>query len=333
MRECGSIDVIVPCYRYGHFLRECVESVLAERGRDVRVLIIDDASPDETPEVAADLARRDERVAWRRHAENRGHIATYNEGIEWAAADYMLILSADDLLTPGALARAGALLDAHPEVVLTYGPTLRSAGAVPESGAITVPWEIIEGSAFLWRGIRASCADPVATCTAVVRTKTQKAVGFYREDLPHAGDYEMWFRLAARGNVGRLRACQGIYRKHEGNMSDHYFAHLPRDIAQRTLSVDSFIKSEGANRPDAAALRRYLHAQNARLAVSYAAVAFLADARPMFDELMAMAVRLDPLVRFTGAWHKQKIKRLLGRQIWAGLKRPLQRFLPPAELA
>ena len=74
------VDVIVPCYNYGRFLRECVESVLGQPV-DVRVLIIDDASTDDTPEVAAALAAEDARVEFRRHAVNRGHIATYNEGL------------------------------------------------------------------------------------------------------------------------------------------------------------------------------------------------------------------------------------------------------------
>src|SRR5215831_20496875 len=112
----SSVDVIVPCYRYGHFLRECVESVLSQSDVNVRVLIIDDASPDNTPEVAAELVSEDPRVTFIRHSENKGHIATYNEGIEWASAEYMLILSADDCLLPGALSRAADLMDARPDV-------------------------------------------------------------------------------------------------------------------------------------------------------------------------------------------------------------------------
>ena len=42
-------------------------------------------------------------MEFRRHPVNRGHIATYNEGLEWASGDYLLVLSADDMLTPGAL--------------------------------------------------------------------------------------------------------------------------------------------------------------------------------------------------------------------------------------
>src|ERR1700674_1005784 len=117
----SSFDVIVPCYRYGHFLRECVESVLAQSISGVRILILDDASPDNTAEVAAELARQDSRVTFVRHITNKGHIATYNEGIEWASADYMLLLSADDYLLSGALSASAKLMDDHPEVGFTFG--------------------------------------------------------------------------------------------------------------------------------------------------------------------------------------------------------------------
>src|SRR4029079_749341 len=101
------VDVVIPCYNYGRYLRGCVESVLAQPGTDLRVLIVDDASQDHTPEVAAELVARDRRVGYRRHATNQGHIATYNESLlGWADGDYSLPLSGDDLCLPRALARA-----------------------------------------------------------------------------------------------------------------------------------------------------------------------------------------------------------------------------------
>lgn len=66
----SSVDVVVPCYRYGHFLRQCVESVLSQASVDVRVLIIDDASPDNTAEVASALASMDPRVYFVRHGRD-----------------------------------------------------------------------------------------------------------------------------------------------------------------------------------------------------------------------------------------------------------------------
>ncbi len=58
----SSVSVIIPCYRYAQFLPECVASVLAQRDVDLRVLILDDASPDETPAAAAALAAADSRT-------------------------------------------------------------------------------------------------------------------------------------------------------------------------------------------------------------------------------------------------------------------------------
>ena len=121
----NSVDVIVivPCYRYGHFLRECVESVLMQSFGNVRVLILDDISPDNTAEVGAELAREDSRVTLVRHHINKGHIATYSEGIDWISGDYMLLLSADHyLLRDYILEKYVNLLDGHPEVGYTFCP-------------------------------------------------------------------------------------------------------------------------------------------------------------------------------------------------------------------
>ena len=121
------VDVFVPCYNYGRFLGECVESILSQAGVDVRVLILDDSSSDDSPEVGRALAVANPRVEYRRHAVNRGHIATYNEGIDWVGGDFCLLLSADDVLTPGSLARATSVMEQHPEVVLCYGRAFATA--------------------------------------------------------------------------------------------------------------------------------------------------------------------------------------------------------------
>src|SRR3954452_12366736 len=117
-----TVSVVIPCYRYGHFLERCVRSALDQEGVDVRVLIIDDASPDDSAEVALRLAAADARVEARVHEVNRGHIATYNEGLlDWADGDYSVLISADDLLTPGSLARATAVMEADPRIGFAYG--------------------------------------------------------------------------------------------------------------------------------------------------------------------------------------------------------------------
>jgi glycosyltransferase involved in cell wall biosynthesis len=94
---------------------------LTQSSPELRVLITDDASPDNTAEIAEELVCSDPRVDYRRHTSNRGLIATANEGIAWARADYMLLLSADDYLLPSALSRSADLMDDRPSVAFTFG--------------------------------------------------------------------------------------------------------------------------------------------------------------------------------------------------------------------
>ena len=126
-----TVSVVVPCYNYARYLRDAVDSVLSQEGVDVDVLIVDDYSSDGSAEVASSLAAGDERVRVIVHGQNVGHIATYNEGLASVAGDYVVLLSADDMLTPGALAGATSLMEARPNVRVRVRPCqrLRRAGA------------------------------------------------------------------------------------------------------------------------------------------------------------------------------------------------------------
>jgi hypothetical protein len=235
-----------------------VESVLTQCGPAVRVLIIDDASPDNTPEVAADLAAEDSRVTSYRHQTNKGHIATYNEGIEWASAHYMLILSADDYLLPGALSLSARLMDEHRKVGFTFGKTIvvddwgsKKCGGT--GGAAGGGSYILSGLEFIERS---QARNIVPAPTAVIRTELQKLVGGYRPELPHTGDMEMWLRLAAHASVGVMNAYQAAYRRHRSNMSLVYEGdgYLPC-LRQREAALKCFFQA-CTFIPDAPEVRR-----------------------------------------------------------------------------
>lgn len=237
----AKIDVVVPCYNYGRFLGQCVRSVLEQSVCDLRVLIIDDASTDDLLYQATSLAKHDPRVTVVAHRQNQGHIRTYNEGIAWASADYFLLLSADDLLVPGALERAIEIMDNNPDVVLAHGEGIvwhadQPSPSVPTQR--TCAWARHD----LISEICAAGTNLVATPTAIGRTEIQKAVGGYKHSLPHAGDMEMWLRFAAHGAVVRIDAIQAVYRKHSSAMSNAYFATLLSDYRQRRQAFDSFFE-------------------------------------------------------------------------------------------
>ncbi len=253
----ASIDVAIPCYQYGRYLRDCVTSVLTQSGATLRVLIIDNASTDDSLEVAHQLAAEDPRVEVVAHKKNVGAHASYNEGVDWAKADYFLLLDADDLLAPGCLARAIATLEAHPDVSFAHGTeaflfpdeTVRIFNREHQSQS----WHIITGEAFIGQLCRTS-ANAVAAPTVVRRTSMQKAAGYFRPELPYTDDVEMWMRLASFGHVAKTPAVQAVRRLHAVQHGDGYKSDILRDFKEREAAFESFFTREGAALPDCKAL-------------------------------------------------------------------------------
>ncbi len=300
-----------------------MDSILAQTVSPLRVLIIDDASPDNSAEVAAEIAKGDSRVTFLRHPLNRGHIATYNEGIEWASSEYMLLLSADDYLLPGALNRAIQLMDANSEMAFTFGNALERS----PSGAET-PIRAVSGNAdaHILSGVRfielSGPRNIVPTPTAVVRTQLQHNVGGYRSQLTHSGDMEMWLRLAAHGSVGMLKAYQAVYRRHAANMSLAYFTEgLLPDMEQRKAAVDCFFQTCGHRLPTKDRLERKFYWLLARDAIGLASRAFNAGKMQTSQAFCDLALRICPSIRWSSAWVKFSSKRLMGYHAWNLLSR------------
>ena len=239
----SKIDVVIPCYNYAPYLRACVHSVLSQSGVDVRVLVIDDASSDHTARVGEELAALNKAVEFRRHKVNKGHIATYNEGlIDWSASEYTVLLSADDMLAPGALSRATRIMDADGSIGMVYGPAIhfRKETDLPQNSLPKFSYSRFSGST--WIDVRCRSGHNVITSPeVVVRGSVQRLVGGYRSELPHAGDLEMWLRIAAVSSVAFVhRVPQAFYRVHTANMTKLRNSFV--DIHQRKAAFDAFFQ-------------------------------------------------------------------------------------------
>jgi glycosyltransferase involved in cell wall biosynthesis len=317
------VDVIIPCYNYGRYLPACVQSVLGQQGVDVRVLIIDDASPDGSSQIAEQLGRQDERISVRLHAVNRGHIATYNEGLDWVAGNYALLLSADDLLVPGALWRAATVLDAHPDVGLTYGRQITFASEEPPEApfaeARPANWRVVAGAEFIAECCQ-SGSNPVTTPTAVVRTKLWKQLGGYRKDLPHTADMELWLRFAAHAAVAIIDADQAMKRVHAANMQHAYLKTGLGDLPHRLAAFEALFS--GCDNRFREALRFQARAALAEEALWAASSAFDRGDLACSERCLAYAERLSPRLCGEPMWARLQWKRCLGPWLW-GVVRPL----------
>jgi hypothetical protein len=238
------VSVVIPCYNYGHYLPGCVASVLEQPGVDLDVVIVDDASPDGSAGTVRRLVAGDPRLRAIYHERNQGHIATYNDGLATAHGEYVLLLSADDLLVPGALGRAVALMEAHPSVGLVYGATVDFTATPPPARTLATSWVVWQGQDWLAGRCR-SGRNPLLSPEAVMRTSVLHKLGGYRADLPHAADFAMWLGAATVSDIGYVGgADQAYYRVHAQSMSKTVNAGMVIDIQQRLRTFDVALRGD-----------------------------------------------------------------------------------------
>jgi glycosyltransferase involved in cell wall biosynthesis len=254
------VDVVVPCYNYGHLLEPCVRSVLAQEEVDVRVVIVDDASTDTTEQAGRRLAAADARVEYRRNDVNRGQIATCNDALAKLTGEYCLLLSADHILTPGSLMRATRVMTAHPEVGLTYGRDITFTHAPPVGAARLAAYcghRIMGYREFLDRSCRLG-HTPIQSPTAVVRTSLHRQIGNYLPEFPHTANTEIWLRMAAHSAVCELDADQAFRRLHANNMNLVDYAPLRR-LQEHKKAFDIHFNAYRRVRPEIASLEPILN--------------------------------------------------------------------------
>ncbi len=294
----GSVDVAIPCYQYGRYLRECVTSVLSQDVQELRVLIIDNASKDGSVEVARQLAAEDSRVEVSMHEANLGIHASFNEGIDWVCADYFMILAADDFLTPGALSRAVSILDGNPEASFAVGREEQMWEGEPSkenySRCAINEWKLRPGRSFIEE--RCRLPSDYHAGFLLVRTRAQKCAGHYRPRLPHSDDLEMLLRLSLQGAVAETEAIQGIRREHNTNRSRDYRANGRTDAQHRLDAFESFFLREGAKLPNADRLRNVARRSVAEWAYWSSLSHIIRGHIEATVELMTLAINLRPII-------------------------------------
>jgi len=248
-----TVRVVLPNYNYARFLPICVRTALEQEGVDVQVLIIDDASNDDSQRVATELANNDNRIELRCHPANRGHLKTFNEGLDWAiGAPYAVLISPDDALTPGSLQRACEVFEANPSVGFVYGDAKIFGGEGPLPDINSGP-----AQSRVWRGLdwfATRChhgSNCICSPEVVMRSSVLSQAGGFREDLPHSGDFELWMRLALYGDVGYIEGPhQACYRDHDLGMHRRDFNTALADFTEVRKAFDVLFENHGGRIPN-----------------------------------------------------------------------------------
>jgi glycosyltransferase involved in cell wall biosynthesis len=219
-----TVSFVVPCYKLGHLLKECVDSILAQTCANFEILIMDDCSPDDTAEVAR--AFEDPRIKYIRNDSNIGALRNYNKGINLSRGRYVWLISADDYLKCAyVLQRYVEVMDASPRVGYVFCPGLAVSGG-KEQGTIEYSAygnrdRIVSGRTFLRILLY---YDLVLAPAAMARREYYEKFSLFPVDLSWAGvpidfiwcgDWYLWCLFALYGDVAYFAEPMVCYRLHD----------------------------------------------------------------------------------------------------------------------
>jgi glycosyltransferase involved in cell wall biosynthesis len=207
------VSVLLPLYDGEAYIREAVDSVLAQTHRDFELLILDDGSRDGSLAIVQDFARRDPRVRVIAR-ENRGLTATLNELLAAADGELVARMDADDVCLPDRFARQIAFLAEHPEVVCVGG----DAEMIDEQGRFLTVLRLPEDDAEIQRQALVGYA-PLFHPAAMIRRRVLVAIGGYRKEYWPAEDLDLWLRLGEAGALANLPGPVLRYRLHADSIS------------------------------------------------------------------------------------------------------------------
>ena len=226
-----TVTVVIPCFNYGRFLPGAVASALSQDGVEVDVVVVDDRSTDNSLAVARTLAVEHPAVRVLAHDTNRGMVATFNDGLAFVSGEFLVRLDADDLLTPGSLARAAALARCYPSVGLVYGHPRHFTGEPPAPRLHVRSWTVWPGRHWLADRCRTGL-NVITSPEVLMRTSVVQRVGG-QQPLMYTHDMEMWLRISAFADVARVNGPdQAWHRDHPDSLSARLVDEL-KDLHER----------------------------------------------------------------------------------------------------
>jgi O-antigen biosynthesis protein len=216
------VDIIVPTYNYGRFLDSCLQSAVDQSYGDFQILVIDNASEDNTEDLMHEWLKRDKRIRYVRNETNLGVIKSYRKAFEMTSAEYSLSLCADDLLLPGFLEKVVKNgLEQHPECTFGYSliHRLTEQGLFPDTNQF-LPKLATGAHDLLYHLCFTNWLSP---SFVVCRRKVLDELRVYERwekkfadsaRLGSCGDQYQWLMLSTKGPAFVVNEREGIYRIH-----------------------------------------------------------------------------------------------------------------------
>ena len=206
-----TVSVVIPCFNQGHYLREALQSVLAQTLPPAEIVVVDDGSTDNTAAIAREYSKV--RCI---HQRNRGLASARNAGAAHTTGEHIVFLDADDRLKPDALAIGVRELVAHPTCALVWGRCVRidqdgrELPTVPPPPVVGDAFEALLRNNFIWTPAVAMFRRSV--CGPLLR---------FNPAVDAAADYELYLRIVRHFPIHGHAGVVAEYRLHGASMSSN----------------------------------------------------------------------------------------------------------------
>ncbi|MFZ1987203.1 MAG: glycosyltransferase [Desulfatitalea sp.] len=303
MTPIPETSVVITCFNYGHYIKGCIESVLAQSYGDYEIVVVDDGSTDDTSAIMQGFAALPNLNYIRQ--QNGGQAKAKNRGVQSARGRYLAFLDADDMWEKDKLEKQLPLFSAD-----TVGVVFSRARFIGENGQ---PLDYtLTGKYLVPRKGRVSefifLDNFVPFSSSIVRRQCFERCGGFDESFKMGIDWDLWLRLSVVYEFDFIDEPLMIYRmRHAGQMS--------QNAEERQRCSDRIMKQFQENFPDilsAETIRRAAYVTNCNRGEYYS------DKRRMQAiRHFAKAIQVDPLNRHTYA----KIAKLFFKSLLVGRRK------------
>jgi glycosyltransferase involved in cell wall biosynthesis len=197
------VSVIIPAYNQARYLKQSLDSALMQEGVSLEVIVIDDGSQDETPQLLKEYEGRISAI----HQKNQGVAQARNSGLEIAQGEFIAFLDADDHWLPGHLRNALEVLSHEPDVGLVYS----DARVIDEAGR----FEKFRNSPRTASLASLVLGNFITTSSVVLRRECLEQCGTFDPAFRYASeDWDLWMRIAASYQLRHTGTALVEYRRH-----------------------------------------------------------------------------------------------------------------------
>lgn len=295
------VSVLVPVFNGESYLRESLDSIIAQTFLRLEVLVLDDASTDRTPAVVASYG---ERVKYYRQPYNKGIYGNMNDGIAMARGDYIAIYHSDDIYDPRIVEREVEFLECYSETGAVFCKDVFIDRSGREVGRLELPPEV-RGSQPLDYPVVFNALlkykNRLLRCpSCMARAAVYRDIGQYRDrEFKNSSDLEMYLRIAQRYPIGILDEYLFRYRWGHGNSGQRY-RYLRTEPEHYFAIMDHYLRNGGQALVTQETLEAYeAHRNEDRLmrVISYYILDRCKEARTLLSQIQVRQILASPRVQ------------------------------------